>query len=389
MVVLQTATAPPTPPTPIASAPLSSNGTYTFSTQLFPAGNYQVVAHYGGDSNFRPSDSAATSVTVNRQNSKVIVSFVTFGTNTLSLSTAAQNVQYGSDYILRVDVANNAGTPCQNVTTANTPAGSLPQFVCPTGTVTLSDNGAALKDFPNAQTPGASNVANLNDRGYIEDQPIQLGVGTHSITATYTADANSSYNSQSASNALSVTITKANTTTAVTSNVTSVVSGGSVMLTATVGSNSNSAQGPTGTVQFTNGSSNLGAAATCTPAGATSSAGASCTATLTTAISALPPGFFETPEPQGPSVYLLWLASACALICLLMALRLPKRARVFAYSGVAAFLLVAVLISGCSGAGGSSGGGGGGTGQQRSIGANYSGDSNYASSTGSTTVSVH
>jgi hypothetical protein len=72
-----------------------------------------------------------------------------------------------------------------------------------------------------------------------------------------------------------------------------------------------------------------------------------------------------------------------------MALRLPKRTRVFAYSGVAAFLLVAALISGCSGAGGSSGGGGGGTGQQRSIGANYSGDSNYASSTGSTTVSVH
>src|SRR5262249_17249359 len=151
-------------------------------------------------------------------------------------------------------------------------------FVCPSGTIALKDNGSALTDFPNAQNANASSSAKLNDRGFAEDRPIQLNVGAHAITAAYTADAASSYNSNSASNTLSVTITQATTSVALMPSVTSVVSGGSITLTAAVNSQSNSVQGPTGTVQFKNGSTNLGMAVTCTPAGATSSAGASCTA---------------------------------------------------------------------------------------------------------------
>src|SRR6266480_2146113 len=69
----------------------------------------------------------------------------------------------------------------------------------------------------------------------------------------------------------------------------SIVAGGTVTLTATISSGSNSAVGPGGTVQFSNGSTNVGAPATCTPKGASASAGASCTATLSTTISAVPP----------------------------------------------------------------------------------------------------
>src|SRR5262249_1257552 len=251
---------------------------------------YSIKAHYGGDGAFGPSDSGAVPVSIGKQNPKVIVSFV----GTSAPTTAAQSVAYGSPYILRVDVANNAGTPCENATTG------VVGFICPTGTVALLDNNVALKDFPSAQTPGATNVATLNDRGFIEDQPIQLNVGTHPITATYTADANSSYISSTATNTLSITITQAPTTTAVAGSPTTITSGASVTLTATLSSDSTSAQGPTGTIQFQNGGVNIGSPVTCTPKGATSSAGASCTATLSTTLSALPPFNFDGPMRRTP-----------------------------------------------------------------------------------------
>src|SRR6266478_4624505 len=370
---------------PADSTTLSSSGTYTFSTVFLPAGTYPLKARYGGATTFAPSESTPIAVTLAKQNSTVAVSFVTFtSTGAISsISTSAQTVQYGSAYILRVDVENAGGTPCQNSSGAVV-------FICPTGTVNLFDGTNALNDFPNAQNPNASSTSRLNDRGFTEDQPIQLNVGTHAIKATYTADATSSYNSQTSSNSLSVTITQATTSTAVTPSVTSITSGGSVTLTATVSSNSNSAQGATGTVQFLNGSSNLGAAATCTPAGATTNSsgtfvGASCTATLTTALSSLPPGFIDLRPRSTPFVLLAWLAAVLAMFSFLMAVKLAARRKQYAYAGLAFFLMAAAALAGCSGASSSSSGGG----SSRTISAKYSGDTNYAGSTGSTTITVH
>jgi hypothetical protein len=362
-------------------AKLSSSGTFSVSTTFLPAGTYSLKAHYGGDTVFAPSDSAPVSVTLSPQASKVVVSFVTFtSTGAVSaISTSPQPVQYGSNYTLRVDVENANGASCQNLNT-----GAL-NFVCPTGTINLLDGGSALKDFPNAQTPNATNIANLNDRGFIEDQPIQLGVGSHPITATYTAGPGSSYTSQGSSNTLSATITQATTTTGVTPSISSITSGGSVTLTAVVSSTSNSNQGPTGTVQFMNGSSNLGAAAaTCTPTGATSSAGASCTAILTTAISSLPPGIIDIRPRNTPFVFLAWLAAVLAMLSLVLAVKLAARRKQYAYAGLAFFLVAAAAIAGCGGGSSSSGGG-----SSRSVTAKYSGDTNYAGSTGSTTITVH
>jgi len=359
---------------PLTSAALSG-GSYSVAAAFLPAGTYSAKAHYSGDSNFAPKDSAPIAVTLSKQASQVLVSFVN---SAGTLVTAAQTVAYGSPYILRVDVENAGGTACQN-------ASGVVTFVCPTGTVSLSDGGSSLKDFPNAQTGNASNVARLNDRGFIEDQPIQLNVGSHSITAAYSADASSSYNSNSSSNTLSVTITKATTTTTVSSNVTSVTSGGSVTLTATISSQSNSSQGPTGTVQFMNGSASIGVPATCTAAGATSSAGATCTAQLTTALSALPPGFFRPPPPRN-TPFVIWtaLAAALAFLSFLLAAKLAARRKQFAYAAAAFLLIATAALAGCSGStSGGGGGGGGGGGSSRSITANYSGDSNYTSSTSS------
>jgi hypothetical protein len=344
---------------PADSTTLDSSGNFSFNTAFLPAGNYTLKAHYGGDTTFASSDSPAITVNLAKQASKVLVSFVNAAG---ALVTGAQTVQYGSDYILRVDVENAAGTPCQSVST------HAVGFICPTGTVNLLDGSAALNDFPNAQTANASSTARLNDRGFIEDQPIQLNIGTHSITATYTADATSSYTSQASSNSVSVTITQAATTTGVT-----------VTLTAMVSTNSNSAAGPSGTVQFLNGSMNLGtAAATCKSTGATSATSASCTATLTTALSALPPGIINVRPATKPFVFLAWLATALALIAFMLSMMLAARRKQYAYAGAAFFLITATVLAGCGGSSSTSS-----SGSTRSITAKYSGDTNYAASTSS------
>jgi hypothetical protein len=366
----------------LATAPLTvqSNGSFSGSTTFLPGGSYNIIAHYGGDGTFASSDSSTTAVNVAKQSSKVQVGWVAFNSSNAPIlppSTAAQNVPYGAAYILRVDVGNASGSFCENLTT-----GAV-QFICPTGKITLLDNGAALNDFPNAQTPNATNVATLNDRGFAEDQPIQLGVGTHNITATYPGD--NSYSGPSSSNSLSVTITQATTTTLVAPNPTTITAGGSVTLTAYVITSSNGA-GPTGSMQFSNGGTSLGSG-TCTPTSGAANAtppiaaispgSAYCIATLATTLSFLAP----PSTPNGPTnirfqpvVFLTFLL----LILLLFRLRrIPAAYR--RGSACAGLLLVVGLLAGLVGCGG--GGGGGSTSHTASITAKYNGDTNYVAST--------
>jgi subtilase family serine protease len=358
----------------IASTTLSATGTYSFTTSLLPAATnaYNLVAHYGGDGNFSGNNSNVIPMTVPKLNSQVLVSFVNASG---ALTTASQNISYGSNYILRIDVTNPSGTPCQNVTTA------VVTFVCPSGTIQLFNGTTPLPDFPMAQTPNAASMARLNDRGFAEDQLIQLAPGSYNLNATYTADANSSFNSTTSSNTVAVTVAHATTTTQVTSNVPSVVSGGSVTLTATVNTTSNGA-GPTGTVQFKNGSSNLGSAVACTPTSgpASNSGNAFCTAALTTALSELVPFAKPRTRPQVPALP-LGIISVLLIAFLAMQRRLSMGKRVgYAAAGLILFACIAAGIAGCSGSGG---GGGGGGSHTDSITAVYSGDANYAGSTSS------
>ena len=359
----------------IDTATLSGNN-FSLSSMLFPGGTYTVKARYGGDGTFLASESTPLTVNSTKANSTVKVQFVTFNSNgTENISTSSQTVQYGSSYILRVDVANSAGTICETIST-----GSV-SFVCPTGTVTLKDGTNSLNDFPNAQTPNATNVATLNNRGFIEDQPIQLNTGAHSITASYSGD--NSYNAQASSNSLSVTITQATTTTAVVGSPSSIVSGGTVMLTATVSSNSDSAQGPTGTIQFSNGATNLGTAVTCTPKAATSKTGASCTATLSTALAAFPPLGVDNRWRWTPLEWLAVSLLLLAIIVFLLTIRMRGPRLGFAYGAIALFLIASATLAGCSG-----GSSGGNTGKTVTITAKYAGDTNYAASTGTGNVTV-
>src|SRR5712672_456639 len=363
----------------ITSVSLPTSGAFTITTTLLPAATaaYNLIAHYGGDGTFGASDSAPLSMTVPKQTTNVVVSWVGA---TGAITTTAQNVAYGSPYILRVDVTNSGGIPCENATTG------VVSFVCPTGTVQLFQKaGTALNDFPNAQNSNATNVAKLNDRGFAEDQPIQLNAGSYSISATYTADANSSFNSNASSNALAVTITKATTTSAVVSSPASVASGGSVTLTATVSSGSNSSAGPSGTVRFMNGTATLGGTVTCAPAGASVAAGASCKATLTTALSELIPLAQPRLRPTVPMLLVGIISSLLLVLLLALQRRLSLERRVgYAAAGL---LLLACLTAGFAGCSGTKGGTGSGTPHTDSITAVYGGDTNYSGST-SAAVSV-
>jgi subtilase family serine protease len=349
-----------------------TSGSASISTNLLPGGTaYPVVAHYAGDGTIGASDSAPVTVTVTRESSKTTIALFTLNGTTVTNTNAAA-APYGSPYVLRIDVTNTAGTSCAN--------GAVP---CPTGTLTVTDNGNPLNDFNGKNTTVLSNL------GFSEDQPVQLPVGTHALVAAYAGDT-SFLPSTSATD--SISITKASTTTAVTSSATTVASGGSVTLTANITTNSSGA-GPTGTVQFMNGSTALGAAAACTPTAAVTTGSnpttASCKATLTTTLSFLKPPSAPRHIPRSP-VGLLWIAAALLLMTFLLSLRRMPLAqhRGYAYAGLLLFACLVAGIAGCSGAkSSSSGNSGGGSSHTDSITGVYSGDSNYAAST-STAVAV-
>ena len=170
--------------------------------------------------------------------------------------------------------------------------------------------------------------------------------------------------------------TIATTTTATASPTSLPAGGGSVTLTATVVGTGTGAS-PTGTVQFMNGSTALGAPQACSAvSGATSP---TCKATLTATLSFLVPPVGPKHIPTLRIPWTLLLGFALLLLLFLNSRRVPARyVRAYVYTGL---LLLAALVAGwataCSGG---YGGGGGGV-HYDAVTAVYSGDSTYAGST--------
>jgi len=360
-----------------------AGGTKSVTTNLLPPGTAFVSATYGGDSTHGLSTSAAVALagTVTGANfaSKTTVNFVTFDSNNNPhLSTSPQPVPYGSPYILNVVVTKSDGTNCGFFYPK-----TVSPIPCPTGTVAMKDGANNLNDFPSGPASNATNISKIsNQGGLVEDFNVQLPGGSHTITAAYTTG-DTNYQS-SPSNTLTVTITPAATTTLVASSLGVVTppTNNMVTLTAVIGSASNSSQGPTGTVQFQSGTTNLGAPVACTPSGANINGGASCQAILpNVAITSLfpPPG--GEPRPTLPLLPTLFALLSIVLFAFGWRWMPEKRRRTYAYAGFVAFALLAVGIAGC-------GGGGGGGGHNVTIKASYVGDTNYAASSGTTNITV-
>lgn len=162
-----------------------SNGAVSGTTKLLPGGTYTVTAHYAGDSTFGGSESAPASVMVAKENSSPHAELVTFDWNGNLLGNNATTAVYGSPYLLRVDVFGSSGTPC-----SPNPLGSA---ACPTGSVTLTDNGSQLD----------AGTYPLNSEAYTEDQTVQLPGGTNSVQAQYVGD--NSFNASSRTATLNIT----------------------------------------------------------------------------------------------------------------------------------------------------------------------------------------
>ena len=163
-----------------------SGGSVTASTDLLPGGSYSLTAHYPGDATYSASDPGPISVTVNKENSQPQAFLVTFNSSNNVVSYNTNTAQYGSPYILRVNVDNAAGQLCAPVATSGATA-------CPTGTVAMTNNGSTLD----------AGTFTLNSYGYFEDLTVQLPGGTNSVKSAYAGD--NSFNASSATNAISIT----------------------------------------------------------------------------------------------------------------------------------------------------------------------------------------
>ena len=185
-----------------------------------------MTAHYAGNGTYAASDSApAVQVTVSPESSQTRVALLTFNpANGQETSSNATSVVYGSPFdILRADVTNSSGQLCY----------SSP-YPCPTGQVTLTNNGTSL----NAGT------YKLNSQGFAEDQFVLLPGGADNLVAGYAGD--NSYNA-STSSTNTITVTPAPTTTT-TSGLPTPVVAGNVSFAANITTQSYGVA-PTGTVQ--------------------------------------------------------------------------------------------------------------------------------------------
>jgi subtilase family serine protease len=287
----------------IAFQSLTSSGTLSTSTTYLPGGTYGVAARYAGNGTYGSSTSTPpVTVTVSPETSKTFVQVLAYTPDCSGNYAPVTTVPYGSEitcsgvvypqaYWLRMDVTNSSGNICYNNSSSN-PTG-IPIYQCPTGQVTLTENGKPPTDLgaPSDTTPG---TYMLNSQGHAEDNFIQLTGGTNTLIASYTpspAPPNNSYGSSTGT--ATITVTQAPTTIGVTASpATTVTSGQSVTLTALV-STSSFGIAPTGAVQFlNNGNPMTGSSCgspctvTTTPVNASASGFASLTATLTTSFTA-------------------------------------------------------------------------------------------------------
>jgi Pro-kumamolisin, activation domain/Bacterial Ig-like domain (group 3) len=151
---------------------LLANGTVAGTTGDLPGGSYTVTAHYPGDATFAASDSTPIFVKVNPEASKATIAYELFDPNSgQQTNPNATSAVFGASLaLLRINVTSLAADACAGNTQGATG--------CPTGTVTLTDNGNPLDGGTFA----------LNGNGYVEDQLIDLAGGTHNLKVTYPGD---------------------------------------------------------------------------------------------------------------------------------------------------------------------------------------------------------
>ena len=206
--------------TTLGSAKLNSGGSASISLTAsgVPVGTYNVIASYGGDTNYQSSTSAAVPVNVISQ-----------GTTTTTITATPASQSQGGAVSLVVTV-----TPQQ-------PDGSPP----PSGAVSLALNGSNLTTLTLA---GGSATLSASTTG--------LATGSYPLTAKYSGSA--TYVG-STSPVTTVTVTPG-ATLSVSANPNPVSQGTVTVLTATATQEKPGSLVPTGTVTFSYNEATLGTA---------------------------------------------------------------------------------------------------------------------------------
>jgi hypothetical protein len=194
---------------------LTSTGSASMNVASLPGGSNSLSCSYSGDSNYGQSSSSTLSQTVNKQS------------HTFTLTADPSTPVYGQAVVLRCSAGSLT-------------AGILP----PSGNVSFYDGATLLGTAPlvwTQFTPGLGTViASLTVSS--------LSVGTHSsLTASYAGDGN--YQSTTTS-AISVTVSKASATVALTSSANPSALCQNVTFKAQVSAASPGAGTPSGNVAF-------------------------------------------------------------------------------------------------------------------------------------------
>jgi subtilase family serine protease len=168
-----------------------SSGAFNGTSTLLPGGTYNVWANYPGDSHNAAETSAKTQITVSPEASGIFFNVISpQGTLPASGTT---NIDYGTQLVLSAEVAPSSQlTALQNCQTGTS---TCPSFTIPTGTITFSDSSGG-SNLPNTAVLNAEGDAEFN---------APFAVGSHTVTAKYSADA--SYNA-STSSTVSFTVIK-------------------------------------------------------------------------------------------------------------------------------------------------------------------------------------
>jgi Pro-kumamolisin, activation domain/Bacterial Ig-like domain (group 3) len=251
------------------------NGT----TNSLPGGSsYQVYAHYAGDGTNAPSDSAPVTVTVGKESSQTFIVIPTFDLNGNLTNGNATSVPYASNFIINAYVtdknaaASSTGPPTPACYQEN-------MLTCPTGTVTLTDNGNAL-----GTGGGGAGIYNVNSSGQMRSVPPILPGGSYTLAASYSGD-NSYQSSTSATTTL--TVAPGNTQAQILNTVSSIVEGQQIYISGQVTANSSfplvTLATPTGSLALYDGNTAL-------PGVSTTAGGGQMNAFLATA--------FSTPGPH-------------------------------------------------------------------------------------------
>jgi YVTN family beta-propeller protein len=191
---------------------VNSSGQASFTSSSLAPGTHSITANYSGDVNFASSTSGVSQVVAKGQTAVVVVS-------NLNPSGSGQGVTLTA------------------TVSAVAPAGGIP-----TGTVSFLDGATIL-----------STVV-LNGSGHATFTTSSLAPGSHSITASYSGDANFAVGTSSG---ISQVVAKGQTSASVKSSANPSAFGQAVILTATVQGIAPATGTPTGTVSFLDGTVTL------------------------------------------------------------------------------------------------------------------------------------